>query len=162
MHAFLKELFTKLNEYPVNKGDFCLINVEAYYQKTKFLLTSKQKNLSSFKSRPLIVTDVNAENVRFVVTTTNVKYRKTRPEISIKDCEIKKQPEDCNGLNLRRKTTWLFAKKTKSKKFRFFYELDIHTLKQLQSTGDFKICGKCKKNVIDEIIFIIEKFGDYL
>lgn len=162
MEVLIRELFSELVQKPVKDGDYAVINVKRYFEQTGFLLSSHSKNLSDKKARPIIIVDTNNDSVRFVATTTDILKRPYRPKINLSSCKIIKSKEDCFGLSLERKYTWLFAKKTaKKKRWRIFYSIDIYTLKEMIEKNQFIICGNCE-DLVFEIIQKIEDFGDYV
>ena len=158
----LRELFPEIFEKEVKVGDFCALNILAFFEKTNFLLASESKNVSQFKFRPIIIFEVDNENIRFIATTTNLITRKSRPKISLEKCNIFKSKDECFGIDTKRKFCWIFAKKTSNKKrYRVFYTLDIHTLKELKKENLFEICGNCK-DVLKDIEKKIYELGDIL
>ncbi len=160
MEVLIRELFSELVQKPVKDGDYAVINVKEYFEQTGFLLSTDDKHLSNRKRRPIIIVDTSNDAVKFVATTTYIFIRDSRPKINLSSCKIIKPKEECFGLNLKRKYTWLFAQET-SKGWRFFYQIDIYTLKELIKNNKFVICGNCK-SLIPEIIQKIEDFGDYV
>lgn len=159
----LREILSEVFEgYFLKNGDFCVLNVKAFFEKTNYLLSSNSTKLSDKKARPIIISEVKNETVKFLTTTTNLFTRQYRPKISIENCKIFKKEDECFGLNLKRKHSWIFAKKTsKAKRFRVFYTIDIHTLKDLEEKGLFKICGNCK-DALEEIIKKAYELGEIL
>ncbi len=157
MKALLRELFPELiGEF--KEGDFCILNVLAFYDQTGFVLSSKVKNTSSAKFRPIIITQISGERVSFVATTTD--FAKRDQKIDISQCKIVKPKEECSGINLKRRYTWLFTKRTKSKKIRVYYRIDTHTLKYLKEKNNFRICGTCPKVVLEGIENTIKNLGE--
>ncbi len=161
MEALLKELYLSSDFHSFKEGDFLVIRVIDFYKKSGFVLTSRIKNAPPKKSRPIIITETADEKVRFVATTTDLNSRKDRPKIHTKECTIKKSPEECFGLHLNRKYSWLFAKKTqKTKRWRVYYSVDVYTLKQMFAEGTLKKCGNCPQSVILEIEKKINDMGE--
>ncbi len=163
MGFLLREIFPEYSEKVLKKGDYAVVNTKAFYDKTGFVLAKKKKNISYRKPRPLIVVDVKSnETVNFVATTTDLGVRGSRPKISLKNCEFFKEKNECLGIDPKRNSVWLFAKKTKSKKRRFYYDVDIYTIRDLIKEGNLVICGKCKEKTILEIKLNIENNGEVL
>ena len=157
MKALLRELFPDLiGEF--KEGDFCILNVLSFYDKTGFLLSSKLRDTSPRKFRPIIITQIAGERVSFVATTTDIAKRDQKIDIS--QCKISKPKEECSGIDLKRKYTWLFTKKTKSKRTRVYFRIDIHTLKYLKENNNFRICGTCPKVVLEGIEEKIKNLGE--
>jgi len=155
----LRELFPELvGEF--KEGDFCILNVLAFYGRTGFVLSSKIKNTSPTKFRPIIITQISGERISFVATTTDFAKRGQKIKINISQCKITKPKEECSNIDLNRRYTWLFIKKTKSKKTRVFYSIDIHTLKFLKENNNFRICGTCPKVVLEGIEDTIKNLGE--
>ena len=146
----LREIFPEIFKKEIKEGDFCVLNVFAFFEKTKFLLNSKSKHLSKNKFRPIIVVEEKNETIKFIATTTYLLTRKNRPKISLEGCKFFKNKDECFGINVKRKFSWIFAKKTSQKKrYRVFYTVDIHTLKELKKENLLKICGNCKDALKD-------------
>ncbi len=160
----IKEIYLKTDYNPFNKGDLLAILVIPFFEKTKFLLSSKQKNVSLNKSRPIIIVNItNNETITLVAFTRNIILRRNRPKVSIKDCIIEKSLDECFGLNLKNNISWIFSKKTKkSKKLRFYYHVDVYILKQMLIENTLKRCGSCSEKVISEIENKINEFGEVL
>ncbi|MBK3332642.1 hypothetical protein GWK41_06140 [Persephonella atlantica] len=141
------------------EGNFLVIRVIDFYKKSGFVLTSRIKNASQNKSRPIIITEVTDEKIRFVATTKSPKQH--APKINVEKCVIEKVPEECFGLPLNRKYSWLFVKKTqKTKRWRVYYTVDVYTLKQMFAEGTLKKCGNCPQSVIFEIEIKINDMGE--
>jgi len=147
----------------VKRGDYCVINISEYCKLSGFLLNKKTKNLSPTKSRPIIIVSVNEGEATFVATTTDEYVIEKRPMVSTENCHIHKGKDDCEGMNLKRKNAWLFAKLTsKAKRWRFFHKIKIEDLKYLYKHRKIKVCGSCEEIVLEEILRKIEEFGEYV
>ncbi|RUM49020.1 MAG: hypothetical protein DSY47_04395 [Hydrogenothermus sp.] len=156
----LRELFPEIFKKEIKEGDFCVLNILAFFEKTNFLLASESKNTSKLKFRPIIIFEVDNESVKFFATTTYPLTRKNRPKISLKGCKFFKNKDECFGIDIKRKFSWIFAKKTsKKKRYRVFYTVDIHTLKELKKENLLEICGNCR-DVLKDIEKKIYELGE--
>jgi len=159
MENLLKELFPELKFKEFNKGDYLVLRIKPFHEKTVFVLASKKVNLSPTKSRPAIITSLTDEEVQFIPFTTNIYIRQSRPKINIKKCKFYKTKEECFGIDTGRKYEWIFAKKTTSKRWRVFYNVDIYTLSQLKEENNLKICGNCEE-ILNQIFEKVKELGE--
>lgn len=160
----LKELFPDFfsknfpNSY-IHLYELYVVNVKAFFEKTRYLLTSKSKNISFNKSRPIIITSVEDGKVQFVALSTYLLKRDPLREIDTSSCKYDKAPDECFGVGYR-KHSWLFSKITQNKKIRVRYELDMNTFIKLIDEGVIHLCGKCDKNIFIEVEKVIKNLGE--
>lgn len=115
MREFLIK-FSKNIDIPIetiySPGSVYVVRVVAFFRKTGFLLSSKQKNTSKKKPRPIIIIKTTNEISEIVGLSSNTIYQRIRPYISLEDCNIKEK--ECFGLDLKkRKRNFIFGKKNK-------------------------------------------------
>ena len=159
MENLLKELFPELKSKEFNKGDYLVLRIKPFHEKTGFVLASKKKNLTPTKPRPVIITNISNEEIKFTAFTTNIFKRKYRPKINLDICKLNKNKDECFGINPDKKLQWIFAKKTPSKRWRVFYNVDIYTLSQLKEENNLKICGNCEE-ILNQIFEKVKELGE--
>ncbi len=156
----MREFFSKL--YPdlqYKKGDVFVVKIIPLKNVSGFLLASKSKNTPKSKPRPIVIYENKGETVKFFALSSDEDLKEKRPEFNMSGCKIEKKPNECFGINFKKKTNLVFAKKTKTK-MRVYYEIDIHKLNLLEEEGNLKHCGKCEKNTINKTVNYIQKYFD--
>ncbi|NPA52462.1 MAG: hypothetical protein GXO22_06175 [Aquificae bacterium] len=160
--------FTLRDAYPMivslyKKGDVLVVKILKFYEKTKFLLNKKCKNTSPKKARPIVIIESHNEQVTFFALSKNFDYEDIRPRFYISRCRISKKAQECFNLDLKRtQYSLVFAKKTKTKKLRYTFTINIHLLKELEDEGLVKYCGNCDEKFIEQEKINIDKYFEDL
>jgi Zn/Cd-binding protein ZinT len=139
----------KLVQYKSFKsGDFLIVRVKEFYQKSNILLTTDINNVNPLKQRPIIVIRGNNGTISFIATSTNILFKHKRPKINLSNCFFRKRTkEECLGLDIKDEV-FLFTKD--GKRFKFY--INPQVLIDLYKEGNLIECGNCSM-----IIPLIEK-----
>jgi len=72
------------------QGDFIVVRVKEFFEKTHILLSWKSDNIE-LKQRPIIVLKVTDNFITIVATSTFKYFIYNRPEISLTNCFLQKK-----------------------------------------------------------------------
>lgn len=130
-------------------GDFLIVRVKEFYQKSNISLTTDIDNVRPLKQRPIIIMRDNNGTISFVATSTYKFYKYKRQEsINLSKCFFQKRTkEECLDLDIKDEV-FLFTKDGNS----FDFYVDRQILLDLYKEGKLKKCGDCSM-----IILLIEK-----
>jgi hypothetical protein len=140
----------KLVQYKsFHSGDFLIVRVKEFYQKSNISLTTNINNVNPLKQRPIIIIRDNNGIIFFVATSTYKFYKyKRRQPINPSECFFQKRTkEECLDLDIKDEV-FLFTKD--GKRFKFYIKLQV--LIDLYKEGKLTECGNCSM-----IIPLIEK-----
>jgi hypothetical protein len=144
-----KEKFVQYKSF--HSGDFLIVRVKEFYQKSNISLTTDINNVNPLKQRPIIVIRDNNGTISFVATSTYkfYKYKRQQPKpINLSKCFFQKRTkEECLDLDIKDEV-FLFTKD--GKRFKFYVNLQV--LRDLYKEGNLTECGNCSM-----IIPLIEK-----
>jgi hypothetical protein len=139
----------KLVQYKsFHSGDFLIVKVKEFYQKSNISLTTDIDNVNPLKQRPIIVIRDNNGTISFIATSTNRLFKYRRPKINLSNCFFQKRTkEECLDLDIKDEV-FLFTKN--GRRFKFYINLQV--LIDLYKEGNLIECGNCSM-----IIPLIEK-----
>ncbi|WP_299228616.1 hypothetical protein [Sulfurihydrogenibium sp.] len=149
---FNEEQKEKLVKYKSFKsGDFLIVRVKEFYQKSNIPLTTDINNVRTLKQRPIIIIRDNNGTISFIATSTNILFKYKRPKIKLSKCFFQKRTkEECLDLDIKDEV-FLFTKN--GKRFKFY--INSQVLIDLYKEGKLKKCGNCSM-----ILPLIEKYID--
>jgi|ADKJ01.1.fsa_nt_gi hypothetical protein len=139
----------KLVQYKsFHSGDFLIVRVKEFYQKSNISLTTDIDNVCRLKQRPIIIIRDNNGTISFIATSTNMFFKHRRPKINLSKCFFQKRTkEECLDLDIKDEV-FLFTKD--GKRFKFY--INPQVLIDLYKEGNLIECGNCSM-----IIPLIEK-----
>ena len=143
----------KLVQYKsFHSGDFLIVRVKEFYQKSNISLTTDIDNVRPLKQRPIIIMRDNNGTISFVATSTYKFYMYKRQKfINLSKCSFQKRTkEECLDLDIKDEA-FLFTKDGK----RFKFRIKPQVLIDLYKEGKLKKCGNCSM-----ILPLIEKHID--
>jgi hypothetical protein len=146
---FNEEQKEKLVQYKsFQLGDFLIVRVKEFYQKSNISLTTDINNVCPLKQRPIIIIRDNNGIISFIATSTNILFKHKRPKIKLSKCFFQKRTkEECLDLDIKDEV-FLFTKN--GKRFKFY--INSQVLIDLYKEGNLTECGNCSM-----IIPLIEK-----
>ena len=139
----------KLVQYKSFKsGDFLIVKVKEFYQKSNISLTTDITNVRTLKQRPIIIIRDNNGTVSFIATSTYELFKHKRPKVNLSGCFFQRRTkEECLDLDIKDEV-FLFTKD--GKRFKFYINPQI--LLDLYKEGNLIECGNCSM-----IIPLVEK-----
>jgi hypothetical protein len=142
----------KLVQYKsFHSGDFLIVRVKEFYQKSNIPLTTDIDNVCPLKQRPIIIIRDNNGTISFVATSTNILFKHKRPKINLSKCFFQKRTkEECLDLDIKDEV-FLFTKDGIS----FDFYVDRQVLIDFYKEGKLRKCGNCSM-----ILPLIEKYID--
>jgi hypothetical protein len=120
-----------------NQGDFIVLRVKEFFDKTHILLSWKSDNIE-LKQRPIIVLKVTDNFITIVATSTFKYFIYKRPKISLTNCFLQKKSKEECFIDLESKA-FLFTRDGK----RFKYDIQSQVLIDLYKEGKLVECGSC-------------------
>jgi len=146
---FSEEQREKLVQFKsFHSGDFLIVRVKEFYQKSNISLTTDIDNVCRLKQRPIIIIRDNNGTISFIATSTNMFFKHRRPKINLSKCFFQKRTkEECLDLDIKDEV-FLFTKD--GKRFKFY--INPQVLIDLYKEGNLIECGNCSM-----IIPLIEK-----
>ena len=120
-----------------NQGDFIVVRVKEFYDKTRILLSWKQDNIE-LKQRPIIVLKAQNNQITIVASSTYKYFIYKRPKISLTNCFLQKKSKEECFIDLESKV-FLFTRDGK----RFKYNIQPQVLIDLYKEGKLVECGSC-------------------
>jgi hypothetical protein len=142
-----KEKFIQYKSF--HSGDFLIVRVKEFYQKSNISLTTDIDNVNPLKQRPIIIIRDDNETISFIATSTYKFYKyKRQQSINLSNCFFQKRTkEECLDLDIKDEA-FLFTKDGSS----FDFYVDRQVLIDLYKEGKLRKCGNCSM-----IIPLIEK-----
>jgi len=120
-----------------NQGDFIVVRVKEFFEKTHILLSWKSDNIE-LKPRPIIVLKAQNDSITIVATSTYKHFIYKRPKINLTNCFLQKKSKQECFIDLESEV-FLFTKDGK----RFKYYIKSQALIDLYKEGKLVECGSC-------------------
>ena len=136
-----------------NQGDFIVVRVKEFFEKTHNLLSWKSDNIE-LKPRPIIVLKAQNDQITIVATSTYKPFIYKRPRINLTNCFLQKKSKEECFIDLESEV-FLFTRDGK----RFKYCIKSQVLIDLYKEGKLVECGSCSMLVplIEKLIGEDEK-----
>jgi hypothetical protein len=130
-----KEEFVEYKSF--NQGDFIVVRVKEFFEKTHILLSWKSDHIE-LKPRPIIVLKVQNDLITIVATSTYEQFIYNRPKISLTNCFLQKKSKEECFIDLESEV-FLFTRDGK----RFKYYIKSQAFIDLYREGKLVECGSC-------------------